>query len=91
MVGSITVQVREGDFPTTVRDAVEEQLRKCDFLRPDSTMRVRVCSERGYSIVNNFGYSMRFITDGHQLFIKGMWAYGALEPCTKMTVEIEYV
>jgi hypothetical protein len=91
VVGSISVRVTEGDFPGTVHNAVREQLLTCKFIRSDTKFRFQTYSERGQNIVNNHGYSMRFVTDGHQLFIKGMWAYGKLEPCTNMRVEVEYV
>ncbi len=87
-IGTINVRVTEGDFTSTVRENAMNEFRK--VFRPKKAFYFNLRSSRYHPVGNNYP-NQRFITDGNELFITGMWAYNHLEPCTEMFAKVEYV
>lgn len=89
-IGTIKIRVTEGDFPHTVREAALEQFRKSSFRDRTKACYFDVFSSRDHNIIHTYGQNVRFITDGHRLYMSGLWEYGRVEPCDKMTAVVRY-
>lgn len=86
-LGDLTVEVTEGDFGETVREAVLYKFQRSAFVTRGKGFTFAIYSSESNPIVSRHA---RFETDGQRLFVKGLWRDNRLECCDSMTAVVEY-